>query len=67
MSFKKAQTLKRKIKPPACVIQNKISKVQVDQPSLSSIEEIIIRKSLNDGNDEVINIKQSNFDYTYCK
>ena len=32
---------------------------------MSSAEELIIKKSLKDGTDEVINIRKSNFDDSY--
>jgi len=63
LSFKKTQTnLKRKIEPQARFMQKK---KKLETTTMSSAEELIIKKSLKDGTDEVINISKSNFDHSY--
>ncbi|KAE9523853.1 hypothetical protein AGLY_015741 [Aphis glycines] len=64
MSFKNTQTnLKRKIEPQTRFIQKKKTKL-LETTTMSPAEEIIIKKSLKDCTDEVINISKS-FDHSY--
>jgi len=55
--------LKRKIEPQTRFIQKKKTKLQ-ETTTMSPAEEIIIKKSLKDCTDEVINISKS-FDHSY--
>jgi len=62
LSFKKPQTnLKRKIEPQARFMQKK----KILTTTMPSAEELIIKKSLKDSTDEVINMSKSKFGNSY--